>query len=83
MLSLPLSPLPSVHSKYLYYGVVEWVKITTLKLFGHIEREKSEEFVKKVYASEIECPKHFIMFVCKNIYKLMVGTILKRQTVPF
>ena len=28
--------------------VVEWVKRNTLRWFGHIERMKSEEFVKKV-----------------------------------
>ncbi len=28
-------------------GVVEWVKRNTLRLFCHIERMKSEEFVKK------------------------------------
>ena len=36
-------------------GVVEWVKINTLRCFGHMERKKSEEFVKKVYVSESEC----------------------------
>ncbi len=35
-------------------GVVEWVKRNTLRWFGHIERMNSEEFVKKVYVSEIE-----------------------------
>ena len=29
-------------------GVVEWVKINTLKWFGHLERMKSEKFLKKV-----------------------------------
>ncbi len=33
-------------------GVVEWVKINTLRWFGHMERMGSEEFVKKVYMSE-------------------------------
>lgn len=35
-------------------GVVEWVKRSTLRWFGHIERMKNEEFVKKVYISELE-----------------------------
>ncbi len=35
-------------------GVVEWVKRNTLKWFGHMKRMKSEEFVKKVYVSELE-----------------------------
>ena len=29
-------------------GVVEWVKRNTFGWFGHIERKKSEEFVKSV-----------------------------------
>ncbi len=33
---------------------VEWVKRSTLRWFGHIERMKNEEFVKKVYMSELE-----------------------------
>ena len=33
--------------------VVVWVKRNTLRWFGHIERKNSEEFVKKVYVSEI------------------------------
>ena len=37
-------------------GVVKWVKRNTLRWFGHIERMKSDEFVKKVYVSEIEGP---------------------------
>ena len=32
--------------------VVEWVKRSTLRWFGHIERIGSKEFVKKVYMSE-------------------------------
>ena len=28
--------------------VVEWVKINTCRWFGHLERKKNEEFVKKV-----------------------------------
>ena len=35
-------------------GVVELVKRNTLKRFGYIERKKSEEFVKKLYVSEIK-----------------------------
>ena len=38
-------------------GVVEWVKRNTLRWFGHIERNKSEEFVKEVYVNEIEGPR--------------------------
>ena len=34
--------------------VVELVKRNTLMWLGHIERKKSEEFVMKMYASEIE-----------------------------
>ncbi len=37
-------------------GVVEWVKRSTLKWFGHIERMENEEFVKKVYQSIVEGP---------------------------
>ena len=33
-------------------GVVEWVKRSTLRRFGHTERMGSKEFVKKVYMSE-------------------------------
>ena len=36
---------------------MEWVKINTLRWLGHIERKKSEEFVKKVYVSEIVGPR--------------------------
>ncbi len=32
-------------------GVVEWAKRNTLRWFGHIERMRSEEFVRKVYVS--------------------------------
>ncbi len=35
-------------------GVVEWVKRSTLRWFGHIERMRSEEFVKKVYLGSFE-----------------------------
>ena len=34
--------------------IVEWVKRHTLRLFSHIERKKSEEFVKNIYVSEID-----------------------------
>ena len=34
-------------------GVVEWVKRNMLRWFGHMERKKSEEFVK-MYVSETE-----------------------------
>ena len=30
-------------------GVVEWMKQNTLKWFGHMERKRVEEIVKKVY----------------------------------
>ena len=35
-------------------GVVAWVKTYMLRWFDHIGRNKSEEFVKKVYVSESE-----------------------------
>ncbi len=35
------------------YGMVKWVK---KRWFGHIERMKSEEYVKKVYVSDVEAP---------------------------
>ncbi len=35
-------------------GVVEWVKRSTLRLFGHIERMGNEEFVERVYLSSDE-----------------------------
>ncbi len=35
-------------------GVVEWVKRSTLRWFGRIERTGNEEFVKKVYMSNVE-----------------------------
>ncbi len=31
-----------------------WVKRTTLRWFGHVERMGNEEFVKKVYLSSVE-----------------------------
>ncbi len=37
-------------------GVVEWVKRSTLRWFGHIERMETEKFVKKVYQSSVEGP---------------------------
>ncbi len=37
-------------------GVVEWVKRSTLRWFGHIERMENEGFVKKVYLSSVEGP---------------------------
>ncbi len=37
-------------------GVVVWVKRSTLRWFGHIERMGNEEFVKKVYLSSVEGP---------------------------
>ncbi len=44
------------HANGMNCGVVEWVKINSLRWFGHTERMKSEEFVKKVYMSERVCP---------------------------
>ncbi len=35
-------------------GVVEWVKRSILRQFGHIERMGNGEFVKKVYLSSVE-----------------------------
>ncbi len=35
-------------------GVVEWVKRSTLRWFGHIEKMGNEEFVQKVYLSIVE-----------------------------
>ncbi len=35
-------------------GVVEWVKRSTPRWFGHIERMENEEFLKKVYLSSVE-----------------------------
>ncbi len=37
-------------------GVMEWVKRSTLRWFGHIERMDNEDFVKKVYQSSVEGP---------------------------
>ena len=37
-------------------GVVEWVKRGTLRWFEHVERRNENEFVKRVYKSEIEEP---------------------------
>ncbi len=34
--------------------MVEWVKRSTLRWFGHIERMQNEEFVKKVYLGSVE-----------------------------
>ncbi len=38
------------------WGVMEWVKRSTLRWSGHIERTGNEEFVKKVYPSSVEGP---------------------------
>ncbi len=37
-------------------GVVEWVKRSTLRWFGHIERMENEDFIKTVYLSSVEGP---------------------------
>ncbi len=42
------------HANGLNCGAVEWVRRNTLRWLGHIERMKSEEYVKKVYISESE-----------------------------
>ncbi len=34
--------------------MVEWIKRSTLRWFGHIERMENEEFVKKVYLGSVE-----------------------------
>ncbi len=35
-------------------GVVEWVKKSILRWFGHIDRMGNEEFLKKVFLSSVE-----------------------------
>ena len=35
-------------------GVLEWMRTNKLKRFGHMERKKSEEFVKEMHMSETE-----------------------------
>ncbi len=37
-------------------GVVECVKRSTLRWFGHAERMENKEFVKKLYQSSVEGP---------------------------
>ncbi len=44
----------SGHESEVGCGVVEWVKRSTLRWFGHIERMGNEEFVKRVYLSSVE-----------------------------
>ncbi len=44
------------HERAWQWGVLEWVKRSTLRWFGHIERMGNEEFVKKVYLSSVEGP---------------------------
>ncbi len=34
--------------------MVEWVKGSTVRWFGHIERMENEEFVKKVYRCSVQ-----------------------------
>ena len=36
--------------------MVEWVKRSTQRWFGHVERMNYGEFEKKVYMSEVEGP---------------------------
>ena len=36
--------------------MLEWVKRSTLRWFGHIERMKSEEFVKRMYMNKTVGP---------------------------
>ena len=38
-------------------SLVEVVKRKSLRWFGHLEKKKSEEFVKKVYVTEIDDPR--------------------------
>ncbi len=40
------------HASGVNCGVVEWMKRYMLRWFGHIERMKCKEFVKRVYVSE-------------------------------
>ncbi len=44
------------HERAWKWGGMEWVKRSTLRWFGHIERMENEEFVKKVYWSSVEGP---------------------------
>ncbi len=37
-------------------SVMEWVKRSILRWFGHIERMENEDFVKKIYRSSVEGP---------------------------
>ncbi len=46
----------SGHGSGVGFGVVEWVKMSTLRWLGHIERMGNEGFVKKVYWSSVEGP---------------------------
>ncbi len=36
--------------------MVEWVRSSTLRWFGHVEKMKNKEFVNKVYLSSVEGP---------------------------
>ena len=38
-------------------SVLDWVTRNTLRWFGYMETEKSDEFVKKVHVSETEGPR--------------------------
>ncbi len=44
------------HGSRVGCGVVEWVKRSTLRWFGHIERMENEESVQKVYQSSVQGP---------------------------
>ncbi len=44
----------SAYVKGVNCGVLEWVKRTTLRWFGHVERMESEELVKRVNESELK-----------------------------
>ena len=46
------------HTNGVSCGAVEWVKINTLRWFGHTERMESKEFVKKMYVSECGSQQH-------------------------
>ncbi len=44
------------HGSKVVCGVVEWVKSSTVRWFGHLERMEIEEFVNKVYLSSVGDP---------------------------
>ncbi len=42
------------HGSVVGCNVVEWVKMSILRWFGHVQRMENEEFVEKVYLSSVE-----------------------------